>query len=492
MTKTIEKRPASRRRSAAAAALLAGAALAAPFAAPTLGFAPSAAHARQALSEPFRSYADLVEAMKPAVVTVRIRRSGVGGLAQAMPDLPDGPFGDFFRRYFEERRGRSPQPEPEMRGAGSGFIIDPSGLIVTNNHVIENATEVTVVLDNGDELTAKVLGSDPKTDIAVIKVEADAPLPTAPWGDSDKVRVGDPAVAIGNPFGLGGSVTAGIVSARGRDINAGPYDDFIQVDAAINRGNSGGPLFNEFGGVIGVNTAIISPSGGNIGLGFAIPSNQAKAVAEQIIQNGYVERGLIGVSIQPVTKEIADSLGLKAAEGALVAEVTKDGPADSAGVKPGDVVLRFNGGAIREVRDLTRAVAATAPGTETTLTVWRRGAEQRLDVAVDRMSGEQTAAAAPAAPQATGAEATLEEFGLTLGAGRGGAGALVTNVAPGGAADRQGILPGDRILQANQRDVAGPDDVAEAIAEAKSENRAAVLLMVERDGAQRFLGLPLK
>lgn len=496
MLKTPLKTAARRRAlpKTAAIGLIAATALAAPFALELRGahpLAPSAAEARS-LGEPFKSYADLVEAMRPAVVTI-VTRQERGGLVTAQPEFPDGPFGDLFRRFFEERGMGRPSPRGrQARGLGSGFVIDPNGLIITNNHVIEQASSIAVQFDDGTELEATLLGADDKTDVAVLKVDSDAPLATVSWADSDDVRVGDPAVAIGNPFGFGGTVTAGIVSARGRDINAGPYDDFLQVDAAINRGNSGGPLFNEFGGVIGVNTAIISPTGGNVGLGFAIPANQARAVADQIIENGFVERGLIAVSIQPVTQEIAESLGLSEDEGALVANVREGGPADDAGVRAGDVIIGFAGGAVREMRDLTRAVAATPPGAERTLTVWRRGEAIELEVVVGRMEGGERASAAPTIRSAPQPEVVLDELGLTLGDGRGGDGVLVAAVDPSSEAAEKGLRPGDRILEVNQEEVASPQDVADAVEDARDQDRNAALLMVERDGSQRFIGLPLR
>ncbi|MEM9725182.1 MAG: Do family serine endopeptidase [Pseudomonadota bacterium] len=488
----IRQNPRPRRRMRGA--LLGGVAmlaLAAPLAlSPVL--TPQGAPAQARLDEPFKSYADLVDAMKPAVVTIATRQSALGGLAEARPEFPDGPFGDMFRRFFEERGEgfRSAPRSRPARGLGSGFIIDPSGVVITNNHVVENAESVAVIMDDGTEYEATLVGADDKTDIAVLKIETDAPLATAAWADSDAVRVGDPAVAIGNPFGLGGSVTAGIVSARGRDINAGPYDDFLQVDAAINRGNSGGPLFNEFGGVIGVNTAIISPSGGNIGLGFAIPANQARAVAEQILENGFVERGLISVSIQPVTEEIADSLGLPSDEGALVADVTPGGPADRAGVRAGDVITGFAGAAVGEVRDLTRAVAATPPGAERELTVFRRGEAIDLTVTVGRMDGEAPRRAGGFTPRAAEPEMAMGELGLRLGGGR-GEGVRIVAVKPLSPAATKGLRPGDVILEVNQERVETPRDVADAVQNARDGGRSAALLMVERDGDQRFVGLPL-
>jgi len=334
------------------------------------------------------SFAPLVRATQSAVVTVRT----AGHRAGRIDLLPMNPrTRNFLERYFgrdpfgarphrrqrnERRRGARPRPS----GLGSGFIIESSGIIVTNNHVIDGAEEITIVLTDGSEFEAQLVGRDTKTDLAVLRIDAGRDLPTVPWGDSDAVEVGDWAVAIGNPFGLGSSVTAGIVSARGRDINSGPYDDFFQVDAPINRGNSGGPLFDQLGNVIGVNTAIFSPSGGNVGIGFAIPSNLARRIVADLVDDGRIERGWLGVTIQPVTGEIAESMGLEAAAGALIADLAPDGPAKRAGLRRGDVIIGFDAADIDTVKDLTRAVAATAPGTQSRVRIWRRGSYRDLTV----------------------------------------------------------------------------------------------------------------
>ncbi|MEL6999066.1 MAG: Do family serine endopeptidase [Pseudomonadota bacterium] len=321
------------------------------------------------------SFAPLVKATRPAVVTIKTT-----GTARANAEI-DPQMREFMERFF----GRNFPGEPQQRnrrpqGLGSGFVIDSNGTIVTNNHVVEGSSEITVVLSDGEELSATLIGTDAKTDLAVLRVDAGGTLPTVPWGNSDNVEVGDWAIAIGNPFGLGGTVTAGIVSARGRDIRSGPYDDFLQVDTSINRGNSGGPLFDQQGNVIGVNTAIFSPSGGSVGIGFAIPSNQAQEVVADLIENGSVERGWLGVSIQPVTEEIAAAIGLDAAEGALIADVVDGGPAERAGLRRGDVILGFGSQSINTVRDLTRSVADTDPGTETNIRFLRKGSEQSLSI----------------------------------------------------------------------------------------------------------------
>jgi serine protease Do len=447
------------------------------------------------------SFADLVERASPSVVTVlsktEVTAENQPFAGSPFENLPEGsPFRDFFKQFGMPggpmQGGPQQQQEPRVgRALGSGFIVDGSGYIVTNNHVIDHATEIKVALQDGSEYPAELVGRDEKTDLALLKIEAERDLPALAWADSDAARVGDWVVAIGNPFGIGSSVSAGIISARGRDIHAGPYDDFIQVDAAINRGNSGGPLFTEEGSVVGVNTAILSPSGGNIGLGFAIPANQAKAVIAQLKEDGSVERGWIGVSIQPVTPELADGLGLKEPKGALVAEVQPDSPAQKAGIQQGDVILDFAGKPIGELRDLTRGVAASKVGASQELKVWRNGEEQSLSIAPARM--EQTAAIneMPGEPGV----AELPELGLTLGqadpAGS-GQGVLVTGVEPGAAAEESGLRPGDRILAIDQQPVSNPEGAKQAIAKAEGAAKKSLLLLVEQQGRQHYLALSLK
>ncbi|HUS54782.1 MAG TPA: Do family serine endopeptidase [Thermohalobaculum sp.] len=436
------------------------------------------------------SFAELVTKTRPAVVTVRVE--GRGQADTAMPGLPgadDPAMREFMERFFGKMPNGRPAPSergPKAVGLGSGFIIDAAGLIVTNNHVIDGAEAITVILQNGDELTGTLVGRDEKTDLAVVSVKAGHDLPTVPWGDSDAIQVGDWAVAIGNPFGFGGTVTAGIVSARGRDIHSGPYDDFIQVDAAINRGNSGGPLFDQDGYVIGVNTAIFSPSGGNVGVGFAIPTNQARAIVGELIKNGSIERGWLGVSIQPVTREIADSLGLAGAKGALVSGVVEDGPAKKAGLKLGDVVLRFGGTEIATLRDLTTAVAQTAPKTETQVVVWRGGKENSVTVHTGTLPVAKTAAAV-APMEETGTDLA----GLGLSAQPGNEGLVVTEVDPASDAASKGMLPGDVIVSINQEPVLSVEALSDALDSARANDRKSVLLLVARGGDQRFVTIEL-
>ncbi|MEM1398685.1 MAG: Do family serine endopeptidase, partial [Pseudomonadota bacterium] len=319
------------------------------------------------------SFADLAERLLPAVVNISTTQRGPQREGPEVPQFPEGsPFEEFFRDFLE-RQERNGQPQRRANSLGSGFIVAEEGIVVTNFHVIEGADEITVILQDDTNLKAEVIGRDEKTDIAVLKVEPDEPLPSVPWGDSNAMRVGDWVVAIGNPFGLGGTVTAGIVSARQRDINAGPYIDYLQTDASINRGNSGGPMFNLDGEVIGINTAIYSPSGGSVGIGFAIPSTQASVIVDQLLEFGRTRRGWLGVRIQQVTDEIAESLDLDGARGALVASVTPTGPAEEAGITQGDVIVQFDGKDVTTSRTLPRIVAETQVGKAVSVQVWRRG-----------------------------------------------------------------------------------------------------------------------
>jgi serine protease Do len=349
------------------------------------------------------SFADVVERVKPAVVSVRVKTRQVadrggedGGPGFSGPDLPDGhPLQRFFRefrggegQFRDGPRGQRPGPDRRFgrQSQGSGFIVSADGTVVTNNHVVDKSDSVEVVLEDGRTLDAKVIGTDPKTDLAVLKITEEGVFPFVKFAPVTP-RVGDWVVAIGNPFGLGGTVTAGIVSARGRDIGSGPYDDYIQIDAPVNRGNSGGPTFNLSGEVVGINTAIFSPSGGNVGIAFAIPSESAQKVVAELKEKGSVQRGFIGVQIQPVTKEVAEAIGLKEARGALVAEAVKGSPAEKAGIKTGDTILAVEGQPIREARDLSRRIAAYAPGRTVQVTVYRDGQERQVSLEIAKQSG---------------------------------------------------------------------------------------------------------
>lgn len=440
------------------------------------------------------SFADLAEKLSPSVVNIKVTKvERVTGPGFMGPEGfgPDSPFGEFFKHFFGDMP-QGPQGPREFRqqGAGSGFIISKDGLIVTNNHVVEGAKELTVTLANKEEYPAKVVGRDPKTDIALVKIQSKGTLPAAILGDSDRLRVGDWVVAIGNPFGLSNTVTAGIVSAKGRVIGAGPYDDFIQTDASINPGNSGGPLFNMQGEVVGINTAII-PNGQ--GIGFAVPVNQATALLPQLESKGEVTRGYLGVGIQTITPELAKGLNLKDTKGALVANVSKGSPAEAAGIKLGDVIVGFGGKQIAETNALPPMVAATPIDKEVPVTILRNGAEQTLHVKVGRMPGEQTEASGPT-------ESSQGKWGLALrdldartaqrlGIAPGD-GVLVAAVQPGSAAHQAGLQSGDLILEVNRKKVAS---VKEVQAEAqKDPNAQTLLLLFRRGNSSQFAALELK
>ncbi len=451
-----------------------------------------------------QGFSSLVKKVRPAVVTVAIEghdpsQLSANGKPFDLPQFPpDSPFGDLFRHFFEQRGiPNGPEGGPKIRGLGSGFIVDPSGYIVTNNHVVDHADKVTVILDDGQRYPAKVLGRDEKTDLALVKIDAGRALPYAEFGNSKDVNVGDWVVAVGNPFGLGGTVTAGIVSARGRDIQSGPYDDYLQVDAPINRGNSGGPLIDMSGKVIGINTAIWSPSGGNVGIGFAIPASEAQPIVAQLRASGHVERGWLGVKIQPVTQEVADSLGLKEPQGALVAEVTADSPAAHAGLKVGDVITEVDGKPVKAFRDLPWLVANAKPDTHATLQVTRAG-ENRTLVAVIGTPPQTTAKVAQQGDQGQ----PSGELGLAVvritpqvrqdySLNDNEHGVLVVGVKSDSPAADAGLEPGTVIRQVDQQVVNRPQQLAEAVHAAAKGKHRAVLLLVEKQGEQRFVTVNL-
>ncbi|MBB3018564.1 serine protease Do [Microvirga lupini] len=391
---SARKRTAKWLGAAAVAALIAGGAVESGLVAPNVAHAELRSMAQPIQNVP--SFADVIDQVKPAVVAVKVKVQNVAdrndddddGQQFSMPDLPPGhPMERFFRQFRDqmpgrgERGPRSERPRQFGQSLGSGFFISADGYVVTNNHVVDNASEVTVTMDSGKELSAKVIGTDPKTDLALLKVDGGSDFPYVRLA-SQKARIGDWVVAIGNPFGLGGTVTAGIVSAQHRDIGAGPYDDFIQIDASVNKGNSGGPTFNLSGEVVGVNTAIFSPSGGNVGIAFAIPASTVETVVASLKDKGSVTRGFIGVQMQPVTKEIAEAIGLKEPKGALVADAIKDGPAAKAGVQTGDTIIAVDGQPINEAKDLSRKIANVAPGKSVSLTLWRQGKERNVTLEV--------------------------------------------------------------------------------------------------------------
>lgn len=434
-----------------------------------------------------------------------------------MPQLPPGsPFEEFFEEFFKNRRGQGPGPgdNPRERSTprrvsslGSGFIIDPSGLVVTNNHVISDADEVNVILNDGTRLKAEVIGRDTKIDLALLRVKSDKPLKAVQFGDSDKLRIGEWVIAIGNPFSLGGTVTAGIVSARNRDINSGPYDNYIQTDAAINRGNSGGPLFNLDGEVVGVNTAIISPSGGSIGIGFAVPSKTAMPVIDQLRQFGETRRGWLGVRIQHMTDELAETMNVKPPRGALVAGVDDKGPAKPAGIRTGDVIVRFDNKDIKEMRDLPRVVADTPVGKDVEVVILRQGKEERKTVKLGRLEdGEKQAALA--SKRNGGAPEEKSVVQQTLGLNLANLtsdlrrrykikdsvnGVVITGVDANSAAAEKRLNAGDVIVEVAQEAVGSAADVQKRIDQLKKDGRkSALLLVANAEGDLRFVALTLQ
>lgn len=447
------------------------------------------------------SFSQMVKDKLPAVVNVSTTQTASDeetpfGPLPEMPDLPpDSPFRDFFERFFGEGMPRPPGP---LQALGSGFIIDPEGYVVTNNHVVAEADEISVILQDDTELEARLVGRDPRTDLALLKVESEEPLPALEWGDSDTTEVGDWVLAVGNPFGLGGTVTAGIISARARNIEAGPYDDFLQTDASINRGNSGGPLFAMDGTVIGVATAIFSPTGGNIGIGFAIPSADAQPIIDELRRTGTVQRGWLGVTIQPVTPEAAEALGLQQPRGALVSNVADGSPAAEAGVQVGDVILRFSGREISDVRSLSRAVAETPIGQATETVIWRDGEEVTLspEIALLQEPEAEVPGAEAQPPQPTGplglALAPMSpEARAQFGIDEEATGVVVADVAPGSVAEQSGLEPGDVITQVGREKVTEPADITTAIDEARRQNRESILILREREDVSLFVTVPL-
>jgi serine protease Do len=460
-------------------------------------FSFSAAHAELAPS----TFADLAQKVTPSVVTIssshKVERQAEG------PDIPfqfppGSPFEDFFK-HFRDQQGQG--GTEHVRALGSGFIIDATGYVVTNNHVVDQATDIEVTLSTGKEYPAKLIGTDAKTDLALLKINAPQPLPVANFGDSDKLRIGDWVMSVGNPFGLGGTVTTGVLSARGRDIHSGPFDDFLQIDAAINQGNSGGPTFNLAGEVVGINTAIYSPNGGSVGIGFAIPANMAKPVIAQLREHGSVSRGWLGVGIQPVTPEIASAVGLADPSGALVMKVEPESPAAKAGLRKGDVIVGFNGQKVDALHDLTRLVADTRAGTKVDMKIWRDKKNETLSVEIAKQQAERIASAGdqPAVEDGTDGRA-VKELGAKLTAltpdirqqldiPDAVTGVMITDVDSDGAAAEQGLQSGDIIVQVGQKPVATPADVAAIVDAAVEAKQEAVLLLVNHRGDELFVAV---
>ena len=453
---------------------------------------------------PATGFADLIEQVSPAVV--HVATSGVVDRRSQIPDF-NFPEGSPFQDFFEQFRNQQPNDEQSQRsrplGIGSGFIISADGYVVTNNHVISRADEIIVTLTNGEEYTAELKGTDAKTDLALLKLNTSDDLPFVKFGDADKSRVGDWVLAIGNPFGLGGSASTGIISARGRDINSGPYDDYIQVDAAINRGNSGGPLFNLQGEVIGINTAIYSPNGGSVGIGFSIPSTLAKTVIQQLQDSGEVERAWIGVQIQPLNDELAEGFDRSNDHGALVASVVPGKPADKAGIQAGDIILSFDGNSIDEMRDLPKIVAQSEVGKKYEVGIWRNGKDRSLTIETDRFPEDDAVAGLVSPNQSTTPKSEQDDvFGASLSKLTDDVrrqydinddidGVVVIDVDRYGLAAQNGIRQGDVITSVNNVKVLKVNDIQDEIKDAKKDGRDKVVVLLQRNNGSRFIPFDL-
>jgi len=485
--------------------LAAGAFAVAPSFLPGADVFSSAAHAQVStevgkVQRPV-GFADIVERVKPSVMSVRVNireKADANNRPDDAPFPPGSPMERFFRRFGGPDGLPGLRGPRQVTGQGSGFFISADGFAVTNNHVVDGADKVTVTTDDGKTYDAKVIGTDQRTDVALIKVEGRSDFPFAKLSEGQP-RIGDWVLAVGNPFGLGGTVTAGIVSARGRDIGNGPYDDFIQIDAPVNKGNSGGPSFNMDGEVMGVNTAIFSPSGGSVGIAFSIPASTVKSVVAQLKDKGSVSRGWIGVQIQAVTPDIADSLGMKKPEGALVAEPQANGPAAKAGIESGDVITGVNGQPVRDARDLARTIGGFAPGSAVKLNVLHKGQDKTVDLTLGTLPNSTQARAddndndnSPSATRGT----NVGKLGLTVApassvAGAGKQGVVVTGVDPNGAASERGFKEGDVILDVAGKTVSTPGDVSDALASARSDKKNSVLMRVRSGDQSRFVAVPL-
>jgi serine protease Do len=512
---TVSERPAPKARKAGSArrlvllatvaALGAGAMFIEPWSGAGRGIPSLTAPAYAQTTQKPVGFADIVEKVKPAVFSVRVKvgvENSSFSLNEDNPFGPGSPFEFFFKRFGQGDGGGMPDMPRHRRrnfttGQGSGFFITPDGLAVTNNHVVDKADRVEITTDDGKSYSAKVIGTDPRTDLALIKVEGRSDFPNVRFAEQAP-RIGDWVLAVGNPFGLGGTVTAGIVSARGRDIGAGPYDDFIQIDAPVNKGNSGGPTFDADGNVIGVNTAIFSPSGGSVGIAFAIPAETVRSVVSQLQDKGAVTRGWIGVQIQPINADIADSLGLKSTEGALVAEPQDGSPADKAGVKSGDVITAVNGEPVKDARTLARRISAMAPGAKVKLDIVRKGKSDTVTLTLGELPKERQARAGRGddrQDRGSAEGAKIPKLGLTLApanrvGGAGDEGVVVTGVDPdGAAADR--FRTGDVILDVGGTAVSTPGDVRKALADAQASGKRTVLMRVKSGPGARFVAVPL-
>ncbi len=463
------------------------------------------------------SFADVVAAVSPAVVSVRVQTNvqpvdnqdafnfNFGG--PGFDDLPDDhPLKRFFREFGgrdmpgqngqQQGRNMKPRGKGHLRptSQGSGFFITEDGYLVTNNHVVDSGAAFTVVMNDGTELDAKLVGKDPRTDLAVLKVDDKRKFSYVSFADDSKVRVGDWVVAVGNPFGLGGTVTAGIISARGRDIGSGPYDDYLQVDAAVNRGNSGGPTFNLSGEVVGINTAIFSPSGGNVGIAFAIPASTAKGVVNDLMTSGSVQRGWLGVQIQQVNKDIAESLGLAEPQGALVIAPQKDSPGEKAGIKEGDVITAVDGDPIKGPKELAKLIASTTPGTEVEVSIWRDGKATSVKLTIGTLADDKVAAATSPDNQpemAPKGEETLSGLGITVSPTDDGHGVEIASVDPDSDAADRGLKQGEKITSVNNQEVQSADDIAKVLASAKSDGRTKALFQIDGESGSRFVALPI-
>jgi serine protease Do len=469
--------------------------------------APSRADAPE--TTPFSEvFAQLAAKLVGVVVNVSTTQASAASAPKGGPEAqlpaPGAQLDEFFRDFFGEKGAPGgPNPPPSrVASLGSGFVIDPSGLIVTNNHVIANAEQITVTLSDDTTLQAEVIGRDAVSDLALLKVEPKAPLPAASWGDSAKAKVGDWVLAIGNPFGLGGTVTSGIISATARDIHSGPYDDFLQTDASINRGNSGGPMFNLAGEVIGINTAIFSPSGGSIGIGFAIPSAFARPIVDQLKATGKVERGWIGARIQPVSEEIAEAVGLDKGRGAMIGAVDPASPAAQAKLQPGDVILSFDGRPIDRSRQLPRLVADTAPDTVVKLSVWRDGKEQEVELKVVALNPNRPAPPPPE-PEKPKPPPSVDVLGLKLtklttelrkqfSLPETAKGVVITEVPQNSPGAAQGLRPGDLVIAVGHELVGSLEEVQQKVAAVKKNGHKNALVRVEREGNTRFIALPFE